>query len=664
MPGTYRRCIKWLTVVLTTSTLLIFPIVVRGHGEGPPPTPTGTPIPTKGTPMSPKGTPLVPTVTPSPTPGYPKTKWIPGGTTPPTTAPAPVHYVRPVRWSWIHWWEANRDVYLEVVRQDRGQKNDPQVVDKFRQQALTALFEATKHPSPNVRAAAALSLGQMGEESALDTLVKLADDKDPVVMRNALVALGLLNVPKAEDFLSKQLAIPARCEAAICGLGLMSGNSADVIGALQNLAAVDKPELAAMAGWALSHRKDAKFERFVGEVIAKNPNPWVVSEAIVSSGRLRPDRSLEFLSKFLVDGDGPCMAYSRLESINKSLQADRGGAGMPGFGQQVMIGCEMIYMCRLRASAAIALASYDPAKASPPLIRCLSDHNDDFTDLYKEMAIISLGQLGDPSAADVLGQILVKGRTDDNAPKPDSPLRGFAALALGLYARPMQTAQGPADRPKWDKACELLAVRMADPNDELEVRAACALALGLTGRTENLRYLQAASKTIPGDGEALIGFALLGRGMLGDKNILEPARRYLGAATKEKDSMSEVLGQRAAILGLGLSGTEEAIPVLLSSWHLSYYPNREAPFALSLAGAYNTVDPLIKLMKESDNPWERVFAARSLGELFCRSRPQRLAWLTNGNNYMLKNNTLQPYRALANEFLFQSLIPAFGSQFK
>jgi hypothetical protein len=277
---------------------------------------------------------------------------------------------------------------------------------------------------------------------------------------------------------------------------------------------------------------------------------------------------------------------------------------------------------------------------------------------------MSLGQLGDASAVDVLGEILVSGRSDHKQPKPDSPLRGYAALALGLYARPMQTAQGPADRPKWDKACELLAVRMADQKEELEVRTACAMALGLTGRTENLRYLQAASKTVQGDNDTLIGFTLLGRGMLGDKNILEPAKKYLGSATKERNSMSEVVGQRAAMLGLGLSGTEEAIPVLLSSWHLSYYPNREAPFALSLAGAYNTVDPLIKLMKESDNPWERVFAARSLGELFCRSRPQRLAWLTNGNNYMLKNNTLQPYRALANEFLFQSLIPAFGSQFK
>jgi hypothetical protein len=102
----------------------------------------------------------------------------------------------------------------------------------------------------------------------------------------------------------------------------------------------------------------------------------------------------------------------------------------------------------------------------------------------------------------------------------------------------------------------------------------------------------------------------------------------------------------------------------MDAWNLSYHSNREVCGALAIAGAYNVTDALVKMMKEAANPWERAFAARCLGEIFNRERPQRLAWLLNDNNFTLKNNRLMRYQAMANEFLYLHLLPAFGSEWK
>src|SRR5690606_19055043 len=149
-----------------------------------------------------------------------------------------------------------------------------------------------------------------------------------------------------------------------------------------------------------------------------------------------------------------------------------------------------------------------------------------------------------------------------------SPLRGYAAIGLGLYAqrnlqvipdeeafdteprgavrrpgtrpptsRPAEEA-GEADpagggRPRFPVALAALSDRMLDPRELVETRTACALALGLTGRPEALPPLQALAKVVrPGDGtipgySPLVGYSLLARGMLRDHTIIEQARSFL-----------------------------------------------------------------------------------------------------------------------------------------
>jgi hypothetical protein len=246
----------------------------------------------------------------------------------------------------------------------------------------------------------------------------------------------------------------------------------------------------------------------------------------------------------------------------------------------------------------------------------------------------------------------------------ESPLRGFAALALGLYAHPKGVSLASNDAPGYDKVCEILADRVADREDTLEVRAACTLALGLTGRTECLKLLNRVRAGIQGNEDLLAGYTILASAMIGDRNIVEPAKRFLGTGPKDDESPSQILGRRAAVLGLGLTENPDAVPVLTEAWNQSYYVNREVPVALSLRGDYGAADALIKLLTTTANPLEQAFASQCLGELFNQERPQRLAWFLNDTNYTLRNMRMLPYETMANEFLCAYLIPCFGDQWQ
>jgi len=313
------------------------------------------------------------------------------------------------------------------------------------------------------------------------------------------------------------------------------------------------------------------------------------------------------------------------------------------------------------------LAGRDRGTAQEALLEALADRDDGYSDLYKGFCIMSLGLVGDEKALPVLFEHLAPTHKASGkrktVPETKSPLRGYAALALGLYARAADTPQGPADRPHYEKVCQALTDRMADTNETLEVRAGAAMGLGLTSRTENLRWLQKASQSVAAGDELLVGYTLLGRAMLGDRNVLGPAKRFLSAAN-DRDDSSGILARRAAVLGLGLVGTQEAVPILIDAWHLSYHVNREAALAMALAGVHNVSEPLVRLLETTANPLEGAFAARCLGELFTARRPPAVAGFLNGGNHTMKNLRMMPYQTLANEFLYTYLIPMFGDQWQ
>ena len=239
---------------------------------------------------------------------------------------------------------------------------------------------------------------------------------------------------------------------------------------------------------------------------------------------------------------------------------------------------------------------------------------------------------------------------------------GFTAARLD--ARPVMTRQGQADRPGTDKVMERLAERLTDPTETEEVRCACAVALGLAGRSSGIKPLTMAGAKLTRRDELVGGYTLLGRGMLGDHNILTDCRALL-ELEKDKSDMTGILARRAAVLGLGLCGDDEAIPLLTEAWHLNYYVNREVIFALALAGARSVADRVIRETRApTTTPVERAYFAAVLGELFVAKRPERLDAFIAGTNYTIKDDARLPYQRLANEFLFNYLIPAFGAEWR
>lgn len=640
--------------------------------------------------------------------------------TPPSTPPAPkppgspadvdIIYLYPPRWSWVHWWEANRDSYLETIRQGRSQQAaDRQARERFGKQAAEALLAATKDKDWRVRASAALALGRMGHAEAFEALKALATgDASQSVRVFALVGIGLLNGPASEKFLlTTQYPTTEQREAALVAIGLLKTVTSDAVAGLQKTLKSGAVGPATVAAWALRHRKDPATAALLQGVLSKDTNPWLASESLLALGRPGQTRGVALLSNVLLASRSASTlrAWRRLatrhaglvlaansarnsrvgytmEQYNKAYQTylqqyeqwrktspnplpparKRGGA----FPVHVVVGVERIYLSRLRASAAIALGQIDHAASRRSLLKCLSQGDDEYSELHKGLAMISLGQLGDERAVTGLLATLSpvgRGGTRKTENALNTPLRGYAAIALGLYSRAGKTPQGPVNRRGFEKVCRLLAERVADRRETLEVRSAAAMALGLTARTANLKYLQKASQTVAARDDPLVGYMLLARAMLGDRTIVTPAGRFLNVANDRTDP-SGILSRRAGVLALGVLGSREAVPMLTAAWRLNYYANREVAVALSLLQSYGVTEPLVKLLGESDNVLERAFAARCLGETFTATRPPRLSRLIAGGNYTVKNKRMVRFQAMANEFLFAYLIPAFGDNWR
>ncbi len=610
----------------------------------------------------------------------------------------------PPRWSWIHWWEANRDPYLKIIIQGQArQRPSPEVLKAYHDKTVTSLTAAAGSPAWEARAAAVLALGRMGETGAQPTLERaIGKDPDVRVRLPALVAFGLLDSPEARNLLlAYDYPNDTLFEAGCGGLGLLKkADEPKVLTTLQKAVTAGKPGLATISAWGLRHRPDPANVRFLGAVLARSKSPWLASEAILALGEQGDPKAVKLLAGILMatkeadnvaawealrkhdhelgklsDDKGGKLQNDELEKYRRRYKKysdwrEHGpnppGPKADGLTLSIKVGIEKIYMTRLRASAAIALGKIKHPKSQETLLKVLALRDDNYSDLFKGFAIMSLAKIGDK---EILPQLLeyLAPRYKDGKRKTvievESPLRGYAALALGLYCRPKRTDQGQVDPPLYGKVCETLAKRVADRDEMPEVRAAAAMGLGLTGRTECLRLLHRAEQNAKTQDDLLIGYILLASAMVGDQNILKPARWFLTQAG-DKQTTSGILGRRAAVLALGMLNTPQTIPILQEAWHLNYHVNREVACAFALAEAYNVTDPLVKLLTTSPNPLEQAFAAGCLGELFGQARPRRLARFINDSNYTVKNKKMMPYQTLANEFLYTYLIPCFGDQWQ
>jgi len=418
-------------------------------------------------------------------------------------------------------------------------------------------------------------------------------------------------------------------------------------------------------------------------------------------------------------GGDNCDAYSVFYDPNRKKYAVYEFSWMqwiPGTGKydpedictykaRVNLGVEPIVMANLRASASVALGRIDSDESNAALWRVLNEKvtskkdpgdrrldvkhfdNFDYSVLYKSQAIMSLGLLGDEKSVPILVAILKpappvaargvavsRAQRDAYNEQLNGPLRAFAALALGLYARPtlppplprreyVDTQEPddptPIERKHADNIAKLLADIMKDRKEPEDLRAACALALALMGRSQNLIYFKDAGKSVDKSNELLLGYMTLARAMLGDRDkaLLDTARPFLSVKNNRTDR-NGILARRAVAMGIGLTGSPQAIPTLTDALSLGRHVTRESALALSFCGGHKSAaDKLLAgLNNPKANPQDRALLARCLGDLFAAERPSRLTRLSADTNYDMRIPRLTTYRAFANEFLFTYLL--------
>ena len=655
---------------------------------------------------------------------------------PPPRPPAGVADVKgksipPPRWSWLHWWEANREPYLVSPSQSRErQAPDPAQLEALRYDAAKALVAALDAPGRDVVAIeSAMALGKLRHTPVLNQLKQLVARGDTIkVRRAALLAIGLLGSEAAENELRafNGTKLDERT-AGLVAIGLLpkvqSVTVRDLQSVLDRNAAViagfrdgaPSAESSIVAGtasaWALRQHVQRDDAGYFRTLVRNSENAWIASEALLALGATKDREAVRTLEETLFGNGSEVKAFEALENLNQ-LKRDTIAQGPerkrkgdqryddylrsheiylkrhelywknnPNVARPTAesarpappdvtyeIGYEVVCMAWLRTSAAIALGRVNEPRAGSALLSFVKEdvRKNEYLVTPQSFAAISLASHPSDAARDRLIELLGKqdepGKLHLDAPK-DSPIRGFAAISLGLYARPYDTPQGPADRAGYDRAVLTLAERLEDDREEEEVRTACAVALGLSQRTSVLPVFHRLTAKIEQRNRradsAIYGFLLLGRSMAGDQNLIEPAAKFL--LDREDDTTtSGILSRRAAALALGVTRSALAIPVLTKAWHLNHYVNREVIVALRLVGGAGAASPVMDRLRQSKDNEERAYMAHALGELLAVEQPTTLNRLIAGSNFTVRNDNLLPLQSLANGFLFDYLIANIG----
>lgn len=619
--------------------------------------------------------------------------------------------VKPVRWSWLHWWEANRELYLRPPLQgEHRQDIDAARSATLRAEASAELIKALDDEAVEPRLAAALALGRLGAPSAEGVLDKLQEraEKDPnePVRFHAVLAIGLIGGEPGERFLrSYQPATPRLRAAALIATGYLSSPTQATLDGLQTLLTDPSPSVRGAALSALNQQVGRVDQRTAIDGIRRESSPWLVSRYELSLGNSADEVGVGFLIRMLAADDQAMRALpawrlldtvrrDKIKAIGQSdyrswmnahrrlfdqdpmapddapdylrdrtndLDGGIGGGPKPKTARRLSMvwGIEEVYQSRLRSSAAIALGDVGQRPGVVEALQgVLHEREDDYNVQPKCFALISLGRIG---ARDALADLLdVLSDRDGRRPKPqkalESPQRGFAALGLGLYARPYESVQGVSDRPEYEKAIALLQDRLTDKREKLEVRAACAVGLGLAGRTASLKTLIVGYTAFDEENPLLSGYALLARAMLGDRNLIDPVTTAM-ARKPHHDEMTDLLARRAAVLALGVSGSGEAIPHLVRFWDESYHINREVILALSLCGSEGVSIHVIPVINRPDDRLERAYFAEVTGRILERGAPPILSRCLIGSNFTMKDLQLEPYYTFSNQFLYNYLIP-------
>ncbi|MDJ0659558.1 MAG: HEAT repeat domain-containing protein [Crocosphaera sp.] len=475
--------------------------------------------------------------------------------------------------------------------------------------AVNALIQALSDSNINVRSSAAYELGNIGNQVAVNPLIQALTDSEPVVRDHAAFALGKIGDEAAVNPLIQALTDPD----LFSSFWEWKASIVEALGKIGSEAAVN-PLIQALTD------RDP-FSAF-----------WECKSSIVEAlGKIGSEAAVNPLIQTLTDPDD----FVVISSVVKALIRIIGNEA----AVNLLIQALSDYNSNIRYSAAYALGKIGNQEAVNLLIQALTDSNSwvrrcaakALGDIRNEEAVNGLIQaLTDSnrnvrySAADALGDIrneeAVNGLIQAFLSDSDSNVRYSAADALGDIRN--------------EEAVNGLIQALSDSDSN--VRYCAAFALGKIGNEEAVNGLiQALSDSEPGV-RYRAAFAL---GNMGNQVAVNPLIRAL---THFDMFCTERIG---IVMALGKIDNEAAVNALIQVLSDSEPGVRyRAAFALGNIGNKAAVNPLIEALSDS-NSEVRYSAAYALENIKC---PEILeAIIKNQNIDIYKKNIFTLARKLA-----------------
>ncbi|HEX6813084.1 MAG TPA: HEAT repeat domain-containing protein [Planctomycetota bacterium] len=464
--------------------------------------------------------------------------------------------------SWMQWWGWNRDHF--EAPQARAVPEGATAATPIRTTAEQALVSLSVSSNSAERAAALQALGRMG--AAPELLRKSLEDPSREVRFAALLGLGSAGSPAHTHTLISQTRNQPDEEAlsiALTGLAMTPGGSL-----ARTIGASVEPSLG-----------DGRLEVFAAAAMASGPldTPELRAKTMAS----------------LRTGKSPLQRAIAAHSLGASADDETVAALTIAAGERSV---------DVRRSAALALGRSHHALALPALQTAYELEHDQLT---RAMLLLAIGDHGGLAAKDFLGTELAGG---------SKAIRGFAALALGLWgrARADESVAAPIQK-------ALAAERNRDQ------RGAYLLALGMLRHGGSRDLLIGELGT--GSTSATRGAAASALGMLGDVTTMAALTRCL-----REDSCPAVRSQAArSMTGLGQAAIETLRTAMREE--LNSEVRSAAAFALGGIAEPSVAVDLVELASDEAAPAAvRAGAALGLGRHF-RQHDPRLPDLRFQQNY-------------------------------
>lgn len=613
--------------ILLSLLLLAGPALAHGGDyRGPagqvPPTgrtpgdPTPPPQPNPGTTPSQPGGP--PGVTPNGPRGFGPTPARPGapvnapvnlgptGTTGSTGRRKPASIEGFERWEF--WWGYNKDEYLKLKSHlnqggastesstyflgnadlDNVKDTTAPTRTVIESKIIPALEKALEDPFFDVRAAAVIALGKVGNQAHIPLLLKTLKDDNKQVRESSALALGILGHPDAVHQLSAilhdeiegkrllgrtKILTRTRAFAAI-GLGLIGANS---------------PEGSEMA-----------FPPLLAALRRNEAQQDVIVASLNALGVMQFGKAVPHLLDIVMNVEQD-FKYRAHAVIALGKIGDR--SVVPTLHR-----CLRDKNLQVRRSAILALGVLADATDAETVKRLQAEVDRAREPQIRNWALISLGKIGGNAAKKTLLRTLIDSQKSTKA---------FAALGLGIMLR---------DKPDVNAANHVLNTFRDIKGDS--VRGGLAIALGMMGHDVAEKDLLELTMS-KGDPD-LRGYCAIGLGLLDAKKVTTKLTSILGTRI-DPDF------QRSAAVALGLLGDRNVVENLtrILKTATTEYEISSSAIALGTIGDVSAIDPLIEILeaKQGVADLARANATTALGLVGDRRELPPLHVFSRGSNY-------------------------------